>query len=37
MLPLADEGVTWKILVVWQRGKPTAALRTLLDAMFKKP
>lgn len=34
--PLADEAVTAQILVVWQRGKPTAAQRTLLDALFKK-
>ncbi|MEO5960909.1 MAG: LysR substrate-binding domain-containing protein, partial [Opitutaceae bacterium] len=33
-VPLADAAVTWKILVVWQRGKPTKALRTLLDALF---
>lgn len=36
MVPLADAGVTWKILVVWQRGKPSAPLRTLLDALFEK-
>lgn len=36
IVPLADEGVTWKILVVWQRGKTSPALRTLLDALFKK-
>ena len=35
MVPLADEGVTWKLLVVWQRGKPSKALRTLLEALFK--
>lgn len=37
ILPLADEAVTWKLLVVWQRGKPSHALRTLLEALFKKP
>jgi DNA-binding transcriptional LysR family regulator len=36
LLSLADEGVTWKILVVWQRGKPSRALRTLLASLFKK-
>lgn len=35
-VPLADEAVQSKILVVWQRGTPTPALRTLLDALFKK-
>lgn len=35
-VPLADEAVRSKILVVWQRGTPTPALRTLLDALFKK-
>lgn len=34
--PLADEAVTWKLLVVWQRGKPSPALRTLLDGLFAK-
>ena len=37
ILPLADEAVTWKLLVVWQRGKLSHALRTLLEALFKKP
>ena len=37
LLPLADQEVTWKLLVVWQRGKSSKALRTLLDALFKKP
>jgi DNA-binding transcriptional LysR family regulator len=37
MIPLADEGVTWKLLVVWQRGKPSKPLRTLLDALFQRP
>ena len=36
ILPLAEEAVTWKLLVVWQRGKPGPALRTLLEAFFKK-
>lgn len=33
LLPLADEGVAWKLLVVWQRGKPSPALKTLLAAL----
>lgn len=37
IVPLADEGITWKLLVVWQRGKPSKPLRTLLDALFKNP
>jgi len=36
ILPLADQAVTWKLLVVWQRGKPNQALRTLLDALFQR-
>ena len=36
LVPLADEGVTVKLLVVWQRGKISGPLRTLLDAFFKK-
>lgn len=37
LLPLIDEGVTWKILVVWQRGKPSRALKTLLEALPQVP
>lgn len=36
ILPLAEQTVTWTLQVVWQRGKPSQALRTLLDALFKK-
>jgi DNA-binding transcriptional LysR family regulator len=36
IVPLADKEITWKLLVVWQRGKPSKPLRTLLDALFKK-
>jgi DNA-binding transcriptional LysR family regulator len=35
-LPLADAEVTWKILVIWQRGRAGGALKALLDALFKK-
>jgi DNA-binding transcriptional LysR family regulator len=35
-VPLADEGVTIRLWVVWQRGKISQPLRTLLDAFFRK-
>ena len=35
-LPLEDAEVTWKILVVWRRGRVGGALNTLLDALFRK-
>ena len=35
ILPLADQAVTWKLMVVWQRGKSSKALRTLIDALLK--
>ena len=28
--------VTWKIVVVWQRGRAGGALKALLDALFTK-
>jgi LysR family transcriptional regulator, benzoate and cis,cis-muconate-responsive activator of ben and cat genes len=34
ILPLADAEVTWKILVMWRRGKAGGALKALLDALF---
>lgn len=34
IVPLADKDVTVKLLVVWQRGKISKPLRTLLDALF---
>ena len=34
ILPLADPGVTWKILVIWRRGKTGGALQALLDALL---
>jgi DNA-binding transcriptional LysR family regulator len=36
ILPLADEEVTWKILVTWRRGRAGGALKALLDALFTK-
>jgi DNA-binding transcriptional LysR family regulator len=35
-LPLADAEVTWKILVMWRRGRAGGALKALLDALFTK-
>jgi DNA-binding transcriptional LysR family regulator len=36
ILPLADEEVTWKILVIWRLGRAGGALKALLDALFPK-
>jgi DNA-binding transcriptional LysR family regulator len=36
ILPLADAEVTWKILVMWRRGRAGGALKVLLDALFTK-
>jgi DNA-binding transcriptional LysR family regulator len=36
ILPLADAEVTWKILVLWRRGRAGGALKALLDALFTK-
>jgi DNA-binding transcriptional LysR family regulator len=36
ILPLADAEVTWKILVMWRRGRVGGALKTLLNALFAK-
>src|SRR5258705_10389926 len=36
VLPLADAEVTWKILVMWRRGRAGGALKALLDALFTK-
>jgi DNA-binding transcriptional LysR family regulator len=34
ILPLADAEVTWKILVIWRRGRAGGALKALLDALL---
>ena len=34
LVPLADRGTTWELLVVWQRGKLGGALRTLVKALY---
>jgi DNA-binding transcriptional LysR family regulator len=36
ILPLADAEVTWKILVMWRRGRAGGALKALLNALFTK-
>jgi DNA-binding transcriptional LysR family regulator len=36
ILPLADTEVTWKMLVVWRRGRAGGALKALLDALSRK-
>ena len=36
ILPLADAEVTWKILVMWRRGRADGALKALLDALSTK-
>jgi DNA-binding transcriptional LysR family regulator len=36
ILPLADVEVTWKILVLWRRGRAGGALKALLNALFTK-
>lgn len=33
MIPVADEEARWDFLVVWQRGRTAAALRTLVEAL----
>ena len=36
ILPLADADVTWRILVMWRRGRAGGALKALLNALFTK-
>jgi DNA-binding transcriptional LysR family regulator len=33
LVPIADAGATWDLFVVWQRGKITSPLRTLLSEL----
>ena len=33
-LPLENSEVTWKILVIWRRGRAGGALKALLNALF---
>lgn len=36
IVPIADSRATWKLFVVWQRGKTAGPLLTLLDALLAK-
>ncbi len=36
IVPVADAGATWRLFVVWQRGKTGGALRALLDSLPAK-
>jgi DNA-binding transcriptional LysR family regulator len=36
-VPVADARATWKLFVVWQRGKTAGPLLTLLDSLLAKP
>ncbi len=36
LVPIADAGATWDLFVVWQRGKITSPLRTLLSELNLK-
>ena len=36
IIPVADAGATWRLFVIWQRGKTGGALRTLLDSLPAK-
>jgi len=35
LVPLADRGITWELLVVWRRGKNGGALNTLVEELFR--
>jgi DNA-binding transcriptional LysR family regulator len=37
IVPVADAKATWKLFVVWQRGKTAGPLLTLLDSLLAKP
>ena len=37
IVPVADARATWKLFVVWQRGKTAGPLLTLLDSLLTKP
>ena len=36
MVPVADKEATWDLFIVWQRGKTSGPLRTLLDALRRR-
>ncbi len=37
IIPVADAGATWRLFVVWQRGKTAGPLLTLLDSLLAEP
>ena len=37
IVPIADQGATWDVFVAWQRGKTSAPVRSLVDALDLKP
>ena len=37
VVPIADKGATWDVFVAWQRGKTSAPVRSLVDALDLKP
>ncbi len=37
IIPVADARATWKLFVVWQRGKTAGPVLTLLDSLLAKP
>jgi DNA-binding transcriptional LysR family regulator len=37
IIPVADAGATWRLFLVWQPGKTSGTLRTLLDLLLAKP
>jgi DNA-binding transcriptional LysR family regulator len=37
IIPVADAGATWRLFLVWQPGKTSGTLHTLLDLLLAKP
>jgi DNA-binding transcriptional LysR family regulator len=37
IIPVADARATWRLFVVWQRGKTAGPLLTLLDSLLAEP
>lgn len=35
MVPISDEGAKWDFLIVWQRGRLSASMKAMLDALAK--
>jgi hypothetical protein len=36
VVPIADKRATWDVFIAWQRGKISAPLRALVDALTAK-